>query len=117
MQSGGNESNRPSKTRRQRMNYSRIINTTVSMDNVKAAIETYLRTIPGLINNSEDVKLLTFGTIKNPTTIIEWESNRIVPLQIILKENKVEKLMSRLKVRGRRKDLNYNEKLPKGDRI
>lgn len=70
------------------MTSQRISNVTISMSNIKAAVETFLRQT-GVIKNNEDVKLLTFITIKNPTTIVEWETMKTVPIQIITEEEEV----------------------------
>ena len=64
-------------------------NLELSMDTLKSLVETWLRTT-GEITDSQDVKLLTFATIANPTTVVEWESRKTVPLQLMLKREEVE---------------------------
>lgn len=71
------------------MNLKRIVNKEISMANLKAAIEEYLRSPASgkIIENSETVELLTFSTIKNPTTMVEWEALKTVPVQLVLKSD------------------------------
>lgn len=71
------------------MNSKRIVNKEISMSNIKAAIELFFRN-NGVINDSENVELLTFAGIKNPTTIQEWEASKVVPVQLLLKEDQVD---------------------------
>lgn len=63
--------------------------TSISMSNIKSAVETFLRQT-GAIKNSEDIKLLTFGTVADHTTVRDWEAMKIVPLQVILKDEEVD---------------------------
>lgn len=63
-----------------------ILNKEISMDNIKSALELFFRQ-NSIIDDNQVVERITFATIKNPTTIIEWESRKTVPIQIVLKED------------------------------
>lgn len=62
----------------------KVTNTELSMDNLKSAVETWLRSV-GKIKDSDDV-YLTFGTVSNALTVTEWEKRNTVPLQIHARE-------------------------------
>lgn len=61
-----------------------VDNITVSMDNIKSALETFLRTMKK-IPDSQEVRL-TFSIIGNGVTVGEWETMKVVPVQLQLKE-------------------------------
>lgn len=64
-----------------------VRNIEVSMSNIKAWIETGLRQV-GEIHDGQDVKLLTFATTADHTRVIEWEGKKVVPIQLMLVEDK-----------------------------
>jgi len=67
----------------------KVLNKEISMDNIKSALELFFRQ-NSVIDDNQVVSKITFATIKNPTTIIEWEARKTVPIQIHLKEDLVE---------------------------
>lgn len=67
----------------------RVLNREISQDNIRAALELFFRQA-SIINDDETVSHITFATIKNPTTIVEWESMKTVPIQIVTKKDEVQ---------------------------
>lgn len=43
-----------------------------------------------MIDDGDEVEKITFATVKHPTTIVEWETLKVVPIQITLKKDLVD---------------------------
>lgn len=67
------------------MSSKRIINKEISQAYIKTALELAFRQ-HSVIDDDEDVELISFSTIKNPTSIQEWEARKLVPIQIVLRK-------------------------------
>lgn len=75
------------------MHYDRIVNKDVSMSNIKAAVELFLRNV-GEIKDSETMLLMTFGTVSDAMKVVEWDAKAIVPVQFVLKTTRQDELIT-----------------------
>ena len=72
------------------MSSNELKNIEVSMSNLKAWVETGLRSMKE-IQDKQDVELLTFAIAPLGQTIQDWEAGKVIPIQLVLKETPTKK--------------------------
>lgn len=73
------------------MSFLRIVNEEIPMSQIKSILETHYRAL-GIINDDEDVKLMTFATVSDTTTVVDWMKMDKVPIQLVLKEQELDRI-------------------------
>lgn len=82
----------------------RVANKTVLMSNVKLELEWMFRRL-NIIKDDESVKYLSFGTVGNTVTVVDWNDWKTIPIQIII-EKEVPRLskIDQIKEKTRKKN-------------